>query len=311
MTSVAPDTPLTIVLASYRRPDRLANVLGEIARLSRPPVFDVVVVLQGYAESLAAEVAARLGPTIRCTTLEYAQGLGLIAARNIGVRHARGEVVAFIDDDVDLPADWAAALLAPYADPAVGGVAGFVRHGPGFSRWQTAVLRAIGVNPPVYRIDRFGYAFHPLAGFPLAPASAMWLPGGASSYRRRLFTELGPFEEAFVYGFEDVEFGARARRAGWSLRVLPAATVVHHPSVTNRMSRREAVYHMERVRVLAIRKVLQERAGWRRAHWYGFARMLLVHGLSAVAYRDWRLPILALEGALAGKREFGRSAAAP
>jgi GT2 family glycosyltransferase len=311
VTDAAAAPPLTIVLASYRRPDRLVAVLGEIARLRRPPAFDVVAVVQGYDEPMAATVAGALGPGIAVQTIEYPQPLGLIAARYVGVAHARGDVVAFIDDDIELPVDWPRVLLEPYADPSVGGVAGFVRHGPGFSTLASRLLRALGANPPVYRIDRFGYAFHPLTGFATSPAEAMWLPGGASSYRRRLFAELGPFEEAFRYGFEDVEFGARARRAGWTLRVVPAATIVHHPSPANRMSRREAVYHMERVRVLAVRKVLQDRSGWRRAHWCGFARMLLVHGLSAVANRDWRLPVMACKGALAGRREFGHAPAAP
>ena len=307
-TGTAP--PLAIVLASYKRPDRLLAVLGEVARLRRPPAFEVVAVLQAYDRPMAADVAAALGD-VPATTLEYPQPLGLIAARNVGVAHARGEIVAFIDDDVELPPDWARALLEPYADPRVGGVAGFVQHGPGFSTFGPAVLRLLGANPSVYHIDRFGYAFHPLTRFPGATVEAMWLPGGASSYRRRLFDELGPLEEAFRYGFEDVEFGARARRAGWSLRVVPAATVIHHPSAANRMSRREAVYHMERVRVLAVRKVLAERAGWRRAHWFGFARVLLVHALSALAHRDWRLPLVALQGARAGRREFGHAPGAP
>lgn len=52
------------------------------------------------------------------------QGQGLPHARNSGVAHARGEIVAFIDDDAAAAPDWIEQLIQPYAQPAVIGVGG-------------------------------------------------------------------------------------------------------------------------------------------------------------------------------------------
>ena len=52
------------------------------------------------------------------------QGQGLPHARNSGVAHARGEIVAFIDDDAAAAPDWIEQLIKPYAQPEVIGVGG-------------------------------------------------------------------------------------------------------------------------------------------------------------------------------------------
>ena len=50
--------------------------------------------------------------------------LGLSAARNVGIKHANGEIIAFVDDDVLLYPDWAEKMVNAYDDDAIIGVTG-------------------------------------------------------------------------------------------------------------------------------------------------------------------------------------------
>ncbi|MDA8244172.1 MAG: glycosyltransferase [Elusimicrobia bacterium] len=55
------------------------------------------------------------------------RNLGLGYARNMGLDAAKGEIIAFTDDDTRVDPDWLSELAAPFADPAVNGVAGLTR----------------------------------------------------------------------------------------------------------------------------------------------------------------------------------------
>jgi len=56
---------------------------------------------------------------------------GLSAARNVGINHASGDIIAFVDDDVLLCLDWAEKMVEAYKDDAIIGVTG-----PAFPLWE-------------------------------------------------------------------------------------------------------------------------------------------------------------------------------
>jgi len=56
---------------------------------------------------------------------------GLSAARNLGIKHASGDIIGFVDDDVVLSPDWAEAMVKTYDDNSIIGVTG-----PAFPLWE-------------------------------------------------------------------------------------------------------------------------------------------------------------------------------
>lgn len=91
-------TPLiSVVIPTYRRPELLLRRgLGSVLA-QRYPHMEVLVVMDGPDEETAAALAALGDPRLRPLTLPSNQGPS--AARNYGVQHARGEWIAFMDDD--------------------------------------------------------------------------------------------------------------------------------------------------------------------------------------------------------------------
>jgi glycosyltransferase involved in cell wall biosynthesis len=119
-----PEQPLfSIIIPTYARPRQLAACLQSLARLDYPQDrFEVIVVDDGSETSPEAVAASFCGQLD--LTLLTQQHAGPAAARNTGALWAKGEILAFTDDDCAPAPDWLQNLAARFdtaADCAVGG----------------------------------------------------------------------------------------------------------------------------------------------------------------------------------------------
>ncbi|HWI18473.1 MAG TPA: glycosyltransferase family 2 protein [Vicinamibacterales bacterium] len=112
---------VTVIICTRDRPQPLEQCLGAL-RAQRYRNFDVLVVDNGAGDS-AAEVCRSHG--VACIREAIP---GLTRARNLGARAARGELVAYIDDDAIAEPQWLEALVTEFQDPRVGAVAGRTRY---------------------------------------------------------------------------------------------------------------------------------------------------------------------------------------
>jgi GT2 family glycosyltransferase len=75
----------------------------------------------------------------------------------------------------------------------------------------------------------FGRALHEV---PEGPRQTGYVSGEAVLMRAEAVRQCGGFDERFFLTFEDTEWSARVRRAGWMLETCPEAVVVHHHKAT-------------------------------------------------------------------------------
>jgi glycosyltransferase involved in cell wall biosynthesis len=117
-----PDAPpsaalsCSVVLCTHGRPAYLATALDALARLDPAPLEVIVVDNAPGADDCEAVVLAKGFRYVR------EDRKGLDNARNAGVRAARGDLIAFTDDDCVVPAAWLAPIAAGFADPTVAAV---------------------------------------------------------------------------------------------------------------------------------------------------------------------------------------------
>ncbi len=176
----------------------------------------------GRAEVVVAEVCADASPLpgsgVKHLRLSPEEA-GFSPQRNAGVKAAAGEFVVFIDDDIEVPAGWFAALTAgPRSEP---GVTGWM--GPVFPKPAGPVSFLTGVLG------------HPGGGFRLhhyAAGQVVPLPQIATCntvLRRSAILEAGGFDPAFRFGSEDSELSIRlgAGAAAPVFRYLPGALAWH------------------------------------------------------------------------------------
>jgi glycosyltransferase involved in cell wall biosynthesis len=114
--------PLTVALCTRDRPELLRRALDSLAAQVPPPA-EVLVIDNAPRDARTRAVVEGIGGGVRYAA-EPVPGLDF--ARNRALAAASQEVVAFLDDDAVAGPGWAAALLAPFADPRVGAVTGRV-----------------------------------------------------------------------------------------------------------------------------------------------------------------------------------------
>ncbi|MFG2818188.1 glycosyltransferase family 2 protein [Kitasatospora sp. NPDC048365] len=124
MTADRAASDLTVAICAYTldRWDDLSAAVASVRAQHRPPAELLLVVDHNPA---LLERARRELPGVRVLPSEQRRGLS--GARNTALSAARGELIAFLDDDAVADRGWTAHLLAGYRDPRVFGVGGLVR----------------------------------------------------------------------------------------------------------------------------------------------------------------------------------------
>jgi glycogen(starch) synthase len=215
---------------------------------ARPPLrISIVVNTDGRAAALRQtiesfrhldydqfEVVVVCGPTpdgTREVGMEYAARdwikyvecpeRNLSRSRNLGIKHASGDVVAFIDDDAMPQPEWLAEIAPAFDDPATGGAGGLVFDHTGYSyQYRFASCDRLGsatidLNAPI-----------PEHNFPFSNVFP-YLQGTNCAFRRDRLVEIGGFDEEYEFYLDETDVCCRLVDAGWTIRQLPNAPVHH------------------------------------------------------------------------------------
>jgi cellulose synthase/poly-beta-1,6-N-acetylglucosamine synthase-like glycosyltransferase len=215
-----PGLTISVVICTYtseRWPELRAAV--ESVR-SQSLLADELIVVVDHNDELHRRVASDLAVD---RVVDSASVRGLSGARNTGVEVARGDVVAFLDDDAVADPDWLRKLTAPYARSEVIGVGGRV-----LPNWAD--------SQPSWFPAEFGWVVGcSYEGQPTHLAEVRNPIGANMSFRRQPLVDVGGFAPTVgrvgtrPMGCEETEASIRLTRNNPGAVILyePAA-VVHH-----------------------------------------------------------------------------------
>jgi glycogen(starch) synthase len=240
--SIANLLPVSIVVNTVDRANSLATLLAALEHQSYPHFEVIVVVGPTHDQTLAV-----LAPYAGRLRVLHCPRANLSESRNIGLLAARGDIVAFIDDDAVPSYHWLAQLVAAFRaaeeaaediapDIAIVGGSVYMVHPdqPAIQHWL-GVMSDLGEQHDV-RQD---------AGQdkPASPEGmgVFWTerPMGANmAFRRQTLVAEGGFDTYYRWVFDDGDVALRLALAGHGVRSLTEAPVYHVPaSSRNRVVR--------------------------------------------------------------------------
>jgi GT2 family glycosyltransferase len=187
----------SIVIPTRNRLDYLAVALASIAPQAERAAAEVLVVDDAGPSSAAKSLAERFGAHYE----PHPTPLGLNFARNTGVERSTGELIVFVDDDVQVSSGWLHALLSaaeryPSTEVFTGPIRARLEGHPPHSCGREA--------PPVTTLD--------LGEHDTTQVSYAW--GANMTVRRRALQRIGPFDTSLEHGGDEQE---------WQERLLAAA----------------------------------------------------------------------------------------
>lgn len=234
MVNCLSENPLiSVIIPTYQREGVLLDSIQTLLKQDYPH-FEILVIDQTqdhHPETIAALESLEQNRNIQWLKVDWAS---LPRARNYGIRHAQGEIIIFIDDDVQVPSQFLRHHLANYQrDRTIGAVAGRV-----FDRMKLADSQRIYNSEQPYEIDYLppeardaGLAWYHLdLVHTTQPQRVISARGCNMSFRRTLFTDYGlRFDERFRGNAvrEESDCCLRIRSTGLIIWYDPAAYLVH------------------------------------------------------------------------------------
>ena len=208
---------ISIIIPTYNRREEIKDLLISLKRQDCPSPFEIIIVDDGSTDGtreLLQSIAKEWGEQLRFLSQDN-RGVG--PARNLGIRHAQGDILVFVDSDCIAPPQWLKNLTAVLSDPQVGAAGGSELAPPGdsllmkcFSYLMTAFLTTGGLRGKTGK--KLG-KYYPR--------------GGNMAVRKQALDAVGGFINR-TYGGEDIVLNYKVKQAGFLLKYAENASIYHH-----------------------------------------------------------------------------------
>jgi len=217
---------VSVIICTRNRPEQLANCLRSLQQLSPPP-HEIIVVDNAPNSDATRQLVAQI-PEVRYV-LEPRPGLSI--ARNTGISHSTGDVIAFTDDDVKVHPQWIERLQQAFCDPQVMTVTGLML--PAELETEAQLIFQGGSGGPGWKYQALTFDSQFFEEMKPRGVPVWRIGAGANmAFRREVFELVGDFDERLGAGAsgcsEDSELWYRVLAEGWICRYEPTAVIFHY-----------------------------------------------------------------------------------
>ena len=216
---------VSIIIPTRNKKALLQTTLESIWSRTDYDRYEIIVVDNQSTEPDAVDYLASLRS--RCQVQQWSHPFNYSALNNFGVTHSRGEQLLFLNNDVEVTqGDWLTAMLEHAQRPDVGAVGARLLYADG--RIQHAGV-VVGINRVAANAFR-SWPGQTMGNLRLADVSrnCSAVTGACMMVPRRIFDEVGGFDERLRVVLNDVDLCLKIRQRGYLVVYTPHASLYHY-----------------------------------------------------------------------------------
>jgi len=258
---------ISIVIPAHNEEDTIDDCLASIEKLNYPlDNLEAILVNDGSTDGTGKIIIESHMEKLNLTYIET-PAVGASKARNIGIKKAHGEYIAFTDADCVVDEEWLNELLKGFINENVVSAGGSQGIPPNATEYEKKVHHFLSgihfICDYMKEINEIKFVDHN------ASCNAM--------YVKDTVEEVGGFDE-FLWPGEDVELDYKIRQKGYKISYNPKAIVFHH-----RPKSIKGLYKMMQRYGWSQAYLVRKYGVFRKLHYVPFAEVLILVFLGLIA----------------------------
>jgi len=201
---------VSIIIPTYNNKDSLKKTVISLCEQSYPKdKYEIIVVDDGSTDDLGKDFISWQRVCSCQLRYFFQKNKGPAAARNLGIRYAVGDIIAFIDSDCIATNTWLEEIVKGYNNEKIAGIGGTIKALPTASKISQYCAYIKMNERPV--IDKTGIVY---------------LITGNASFKKDCLNLIGGFDERYDFpGGEDPDICYRMRKYGYIFQYNKNAVV--------------------------------------------------------------------------------------
>ena len=225
---------ISLIVPTAARSPHVTECLSAVLSQTDYTDFEMLIVVSqtGPLDERQARILAPIlrDPRVRLVPLET-QSFNFSQANNEGARHASGDLICLLNDDVaPMRPDWLAGMAGHLADARIGAVGAKLYYQNRTIQHAGVIIGLAGLAAHANRMlaqGEAGYAWRAVLNQEVSAVT-----GACLLVRRSLYTALGGLDESYPIAFNDVDFCLRIREAGHGIVFSAQTEMWHYESVS-------------------------------------------------------------------------------
>jgi GT2 family glycosyltransferase len=229
---------VSVIIPNWNGKIVIRDCLTSVQRLTYPN-FEIIVVDNGSSDG-SREMIREEFPTAKLIASPI--NLGYARACNLGIKAAKGVLIALFNNDATAESSWLSKLVDSICrEDDIAIASGLTFHDKPCDVLWSAGARIDAITGEPFQIGR-GQHLNQIK----CSEDFDYLSGCAIIFRRDIIDKVGLFDENFFFYCEDLDWAFRAKRMGYKIRLNSTAIVWHKASITGRRNPLIGYYHLRR-----------------------------------------------------------------
>jgi glycosyltransferase involved in cell wall biosynthesis len=263
---------LSIIVPVLNMGKTIRDTLESLMHIDYPKEKYEVIVVDGNSKDDTRKIVKEYP-----VKLVDQEGTGLNAARNTGIKHSSGEILAYTDGDCVVPPNWAKRIVKNFTEPLIGFVGGTMEGYDKANILSNYMDESLFQSTPGFRIR-----------IETNDLELMQFPAGANmAFRRRALERVKFFDENITYGFDDLQPVEAMGFKGFRIVLDPEVNILHQHRSTLKDLMKQHFNYGRGGSLLVIHKRASILASWYAA--YLISTLATISILSFLLYIGFKI----------------------